>query len=1102
VALLLASALPLLADETIAVVASAAAASAAASAAAVDSESEAHQPVPIRIPINQRQIDEDEHNEHDRVALSAAEAIHNDGFKLPSLHPTGRISEDEEEEEEDSPEEAAMLTAEEDNPQTTENQQADSQPNRIEKEEDDDDDDEDAIDPTSENVQSEEETETIPITSVDGEEEDSKSKKESTSTTSNESETTESDDSEEIKNKSSGFSEDIEPATTTTTTTTATTESEEETSSSLDNSTATTDTNTDAQEVSEEIETATATATNTEIETPPEEELLDEDDDNNITYTSVDYASKSAGALIIEKSSSFKGTSNLLNGDKDKYAIAPCEDKKFVVVSLSEDILVKQIKLANYERFSSSVKEFQVMGSQTLGKWFEMGTYMAKNNKSGNINGEQVFDLLEPAWARYLKFKFLSHHGVEYYCTYSQIKVHGSTMVQGFHEQWEESEENEESELLAAAAAAEAEGEESGVAETHQDSETSLDTAEPEATDSSSSSEGQDETDQDSESTGTLYNKDKDTQSEESHDHPSAKHDDHGVQSAGSSTEDTLKSFSATSPNLGKFHTSRTLDELLHGAILQHDDDDQLLSELYDLIPTALSSLPQTSRDSPGRRTTTDGDIRSLHQLGTLAMESIYSSSRIAADAAKAIIAETTSGTIVAPKMSDRVGGIVSQYFGSEMGTFDNNNNNDNNAGHQSPGEQGEDRSSSHAGAQKTQAQEANKLEEEASQKRQANDYGALPNKTEEASTKKQTEDEKTTDSIGGSEEEKNSPSTTQAAASAEGGRDPKEDTDPLESTRALDLTLATMLENLPSAECLSKLDFAEFKAKILASRKSASGTGASHNAGTVEPIFKKLTDEIKSLQTSLSIQDQFTKTSVACYQRVLLDLIIEMEKVRSVQGDRLQRLEEQFRKSQTWFLWTLGGRLLSTVSSVYSWMYSALLFLYSWLYLWTSTLLRFGRQWTLSLLRFSRHLPGKAYRQILQFWPNVKTTLLSTERGSELAKAMSPFISHMDQLVDDVNHPIAGPESDQPLWTFPIVPTILAILVGRLVMCFAGSGTKSVDAKRSPAKTLRENPTRKKSDESLPDLAADIDSASAETPSERANRESRTGSGRSLVTP
>jgi hypothetical protein len=92
---------------------------------------------------------------------------------------------------------------------------------------------------------------------------------------------------------------------------------------------------------------------------------------------------------------------------------------------------------------------------------------------------------------------------------------------------------------LAAAAAAEAKVEESGVAETHQDSETSLDTAELEENASSSSSEGQDETDQDSESTGTLNSKDKDTQSEERYDHPSAKHDDHGVQLAGSSTEGT-----------------------------------------------------------------------------------------------------------------------------------------------------------------------------------------------------------------------------------------------------------------------------------------------------------------------------------------------------------------------------------------------------------------------------------------------------------------------------------------------------------------------------------------------------------------------------------
>jgi Sad1 / UNC-like C-terminal len=164
-----------------------------------------------------------------------------------------------------------------------------------------------------------------------------------------------------------------------------------------------------------------------------------EDDEESLTgRVAVDYASKSAGALILERSNTIKGTSNLLNGDKDRYAIAPCEDKKFVVIGLSEDILVKQIVLANYERFSSPVKDFQVMGSQTMGKFVDLGTFSALA-----VNGEQTFDLVEPAWARYLKFKFRSHHGSEYYCTLSQIKVHGSTMLQGFHEQWEDSEQQE-----------------------------------------------------------------------------------------------------------------------------------------------------------------------------------------------------------------------------------------------------------------------------------------------------------------------------------------------------------------------------------------------------------------------------------------------------------------------------------------------------------------------------------------------------------------------------------------------------------------------------------------------------------------------------------
>jgi len=154
----------------------------------------------------------------------------------------------------------------------------------------------------------------------------------------------------------------------------------------------------------------------------------------------VDYASKISGAQILEKTHSIKGASNLLTGDKDKYSIAPCEDKKYVVVGLSEDILVKQVKLSNYERYSSRVKEFQVLVSQEYPVpneeyWESIGTYEAESK-----SGEQEFELEAPSWARYIKFRFLSHYGSEHYCTLSQIKIHGSTMLQGFHEQWTGSE--------------------------------------------------------------------------------------------------------------------------------------------------------------------------------------------------------------------------------------------------------------------------------------------------------------------------------------------------------------------------------------------------------------------------------------------------------------------------------------------------------------------------------------------------------------------------------------------------------------------------------------------------------------------------------------
>ena len=75
----------------------------------------------------------------------------------------------------------------------------------------------------------------------------------------------------------------------------------------------------------------------------------------------INYASQDAGAVVLESAPGSKGFANLLVDDRDKYAISPCAEKKWVVIGLSEDIRVRAVTIANYEKYSSTVKEFQVL---------------------------------------------------------------------------------------------------------------------------------------------------------------------------------------------------------------------------------------------------------------------------------------------------------------------------------------------------------------------------------------------------------------------------------------------------------------------------------------------------------------------------------------------------------------------------------------------------------------------------------------------------------------------------------------------------------------------------------------------------------------------
>ena len=154
-----------------------------------------------------------------------------------------------------------------------------------------------------------------------------------------------------------------------------------------------------------------------------EEKMVPDLDDDSNTRSSkniFNFASQAAGAVVLDKSpASAKGYSHLLNDDKDKYGISACDEKKWVVIGLSEDILVTSIALANYEKYSSMLKEFQLLASTSYPteKWINLGIYEAQPRL-----GMQTFNVSDSSvHTRYLKVKFNTHHGTEDLCTLSQV---------------------------------------------------------------------------------------------------------------------------------------------------------------------------------------------------------------------------------------------------------------------------------------------------------------------------------------------------------------------------------------------------------------------------------------------------------------------------------------------------------------------------------------------------------------------------------------------------------------------------------------------------------------------------------------------------------
>ena len=535
----------------------------------------------------------------------------------------------------------------------------------------------------------------------------------------------------------------------------------------------------------------------------------------------VDYASKSAGALILEKSPNFQGTSNLLNADQDKYAIVPCDEpQKYVVIGLSEDILVKQVILANYERYSSRVKEFALQGSTTaVGDWVEIGHFEAEEG-----NGKQAFPLERPAWVRYLKFHFLSHHGDEHYCTISQISLHGSTVLQGFHEHWEE--DNKESDEMTENA--------------NEDEDTQI-----------GHSVGGD---------AILLN-----QTEE-------------ARKVQNSSYFAAKSFKE---RMTVFSTENLTDNALSCAsfaLSSSQPQSTGCKKEVKTVPCKVSFSSKTHRSDANRAFSVLADHSGNSSLScNLCRLSECDVRKDLSCSAGVPWKKQIASSHIKMNLPEAARKMPEQLKKNESLTRELPST-----------------SSSPAASAAPSSSPSETSKDSDSDKRNASLEPQQGQNQNSAKSSKSMNDEKHV----GKEKPTNQPvldakpdlvtaETVSDSTSKENCRD------------QMTASLASLLSRLPSAKCLDNLDFTTFRMNHLKGRTHQAGSGNGNSGGSnpnaavpMEPIFKKLTDEIRALHASVAVHDQFAKETASCYQRVLLELMAESESMRLEQEARLRRLE------------------------------------------------------------------------------------------------------------------------------------------------------------------------------------------------------------------
>jgi len=634
----------------------------------------------------------------------------------------------------------------------------------------------------------------------------------------------------------------------------------------------------------------------------------------------VDYANKSTGALILDKSKDFQGVSNLLVADKDKYAMIPCDKEgvKFVIIGLSEEILVKSIKLSSHEKFSSRTKRFEVLGSQTypaMTEWEVLGTFDAK--PWWKENTEQTFDLERPSWARYLTFRFLDHYGDEHYCAYTQIKVHGSTTQQGFHEMQQEAMEEAQAEAQAGTNSLV----EDDVTIKTQENDCVEKSNEPGNAESDGTAEiivNQDQRGHDVTEPGEksqildiddttnendyienlspkIEIQDGDKGDEADIELPTLNKSESNISDeVDTDVSENVSSRSAVNEShledpdntIVERNQNEDIDEriqtnsLEEGTSIESDGINKLNESTHLQASANNDEITKDGVQIVNEPPSSSSDTVKVDMKESSEDESVHPSASAVAGAVNSAINSVKKAAI----MKDAVKGIH-QIIKSKTSIEDDLTIEDETKEAQENKKTALDEDSAVLlkSVPETSVETVSvDLEEERGVTAESQ---ILDKGTDQARSESSKQEESSKESIK-SEILETSPTNVIS-----------NDTTAGETIKATQEMVSQLSSRFPSALCLDYLDFSEWKQKNMVSgniKMKGSNTGEKQKQN--EPIFVKLTDEIRGLEASQGIYEQYIQAATSCYQRVILDLGTELAMKEKEQEIRLKMLEEEMR--------------------------------------------------------------------------------------------------------------------------------------------------------------------------------------------------------------